>query len=64
MNNTDSENDSSIHSSEEWQISCKRMEEKGLNYQLLLEVFSPNETGTNSTLQNIVVMNYHNLSQH
>jgi hypothetical protein len=41
MNNIDSENDSSIHSSEEGQICYKRMGEKGLNYQLLFQVFSP-----------------------
>jgi len=59
MNNNDSENGSSTHSSEEGQICCKTMDEKGLNYQLLLEVFSPNETGTHSTLYSTLVMNYH-----
>ena len=66
MNKTGSENDSSIHSSEEGQICYKRMGEKGLNYQLLFQVFSSNETGTHSTLHSIVVMNYHiyHLFQH
>ena len=59
MNNIDSINDCSIHSSEEGQICYKRMAEKGLNYQPLFEVFSPNETGTRSILQSIVAMNYH-----
>jgi hypothetical protein len=66
MNNIDSENDSSIHSSEERQICYEGMDEKWLNYQLLFEVFSPNEIRTHSTSHSKVLMNYniYHLFQH